>query len=77
MSNTNNNEIFIGSNALNKYELNIKFPYREGKIKNWDEMEKIFEYIFVNELKANPSNHNIMLFDNMINDEESKKKFLN
>ena len=40
-------------------------------------MEKIFEYIFVNELKANPSNHNIMLFDNMINDEESKKKFLN
>ena len=74
MSNTNNNEIFIGSNALNKYELNINFPYRDGKAKNWDKMEKIFEYIFVNELKVNPSNHNIILFDNMINDEESKKK---
>ena len=74
MSNANNNEIFIGSNALNKYELNINFPYRDGKVRNWDQMEKIFEYIFVNELKVNPSNHNNMLFDNLINNNKSKKK---
>ena len=37
-------------------------------------MEKIFEYIFVNELKVNPSNHNNMLFNNLINNNKSKKK---
>ena len=69
-----NNEYFIGLNALEKrFELNINFPFKNGKIRNHDETEKIFDYIFKNELKINPSNHNIMLFDIIINDKESRE----
>ena len=44
-------ELMIGDEAspLRNY-LEITYPLNEGKIKNWDDMEKLWEYCFTSKL---------------------------
>ena len=67
-------EYFIGCDALTRrYELNIKSPFKEGKIYDWDVMEKIFSHIFYDELKIEPQNHNVLIIDNHRNRKIKRK----
>ena len=53
---------YIGTDAEDKIEeLKITYPIENGTIKYWDDMEKIWEHIFTNELKADQIEHNIMV----------------
>ena len=55
-------DYYIGTEAEDKIEeLKITYPIENGAIKYWDDMEKIWEHIFTNELKADPIEHNIMI----------------
>ena len=55
-------DYYIGTEAEDKIEeLQITYPIKNGAIKYWDDMEKIWEHIFTNELKADPIEHNIMI----------------
>lgn len=55
-------EYFVGNEAESKRGvLKIKYPIEHDTIKNYDDMEKIWFHIFVNELRAASEEHNVML----------------
>ena len=68
-------EIIIGEEALNKRGmLNIKFPMKRSMIKDWESLEKIWNYIFTNELKVNQKEYNILISQPINNIKENKEK---
>ena len=55
-------EFFIGEDAqLKRGILKLNYPIKHGVIENWEEMEKIQDYIFTNELRVAPEEHNVMI----------------
>ena len=40
-----------------------KHPVERGVVRDWDEMEKLLEYSFEIELKADPEDHPVLLTD--------------
>ena len=68
-------KFYIGSEAESiKGVLNINNPIENGFVNNWDDMEKIWEYIFSNELKIEQSEYNILLTETPINPKENREK---
>jgi actin-related protein len=52
-----NKETFIGNEAYAKSEnLNLKYPIEHGIVNNWDDIEKIWNHAFYNELRVDPKN---------------------
>ena len=60
-----NHEFFISSKVQDNFSLlkNVNFPIENDVITNWDNKEKIFEHLFTNGLKIDPSDYNIFLTD--------------
>ena len=70
-----NNNYYIGTAAGDKIEeLEIVYPFENGVIKYWDDMEKIWSHIFTNELKVNPKERNVLITEVPSNPKEYKKK---
>jgi actin beta/gamma 1 len=58
----NSNDFYVGCDAIEKKGiLNLNYPMEHGIITDWDDMEKVWEHIFNNELKIDPSEHNVLL----------------
>ncbi|KAJ5075948.1 actin-10-related [Anaeramoeba ignava] len=58
----NQKSFYIGDEAQSKMEsLKIEYPIQNGVMKNWDDMEKIWNHIFENELKVDPKNNDILI----------------
>ena len=56
--------------------LNIRSPIVGGTITNWDDMEKIWNHTFYNELKVDPSETQILLTEATNNDKKHREKIL-
>jgi actin len=55
-SQTNSKEFYIGYDAESKRDLlTMRYPIEQGIITNWNDMEKIWDYIFTYELRIDPS----------------------
>ena len=56
-------DYYIGNKLKEQMNaLSLHYPIKEGSIQNWDEMEKIWNYIFYEELCVDdPSEYNIVL----------------
>ena len=68
-------EIFIDEEAIAKRGmLDIKSPMNRIMVKNWDNMEKIWEYIFKDKLKVDPSEHNLLISQPLNNLKINKEK---
>jgi len=66
---------FFGYEARAKsYALNFNYPIEHGVIKNLDDMEKIWEDLFTNQLKVNPKMHDVMITDSEMNPKVNKEK---
>lgn len=53
---------FIGEEAARlKGVLNLVHPIETGIVTDWDIMNKIWDYTFRNELRVDPSEHNVLL----------------
>jgi actin len=53
---------YIGEEAqVHKQDLTLHYPIKHGIVQNWDEMQRIFEYLFENELRVDPTEHPILL----------------
>lgn len=68
-------EFFFGSDAEAKKEdlLKLNYPIKQGFIENWDDMENILNNIFIYQLLANPSEHNIMFTQQLMNPKNKKE----
>ena len=66
---------FIGKDAESKRGiLKLQYPIENGIITNWDNMEKIWESIFTNELNVNPKEHSILLSEVPLNSNQNREK---
>ena len=54
-------EFYVGDEAQSKRGiLTIKYPIEHGIVTNWDDMEKIWRYIYESEIRAFPENHPVL-----------------
>ena len=69
-------DYYIGNKLKGQMnELSLHYPIKEGSIQNWDEMEKIWNYIFYEELCVDDlSEYNIVLTQPIMNKKEEKEK---
>ena len=73
--NLRNLDEFVGNEAqLKKEMLTIRYPIEHGVIKNWEDMEKIWKYTFMNELKVSPDQHPILLTEPSLNPRKNREK---
>ena len=55
-------EYLVGKDAEDLREfLNLKYPIQRGIVQNFDEFEKMYDYIFKNEMIVDPTKHNILI----------------
>lgn len=53
---------YIGNEALAKKEiLSLSYPIQDSYVQNWDDAEKIYQYLFYNMLSVDPSQHRVLL----------------
>ena len=67
--------ILFGLQALEKIGiLDIKYPIEHGIIKDWDDMEKFWNHTFTTELRVDPSEHNVLLTEVIMNPKVNREK---
>lgn len=65
---TDNKDIYVGSEANAKRGiLSLSYPIEHGTVQDWDGMTKIWEHCFNNELRVDPTQHNILLTEAPMN----------
>jgi actin-related protein len=68
-------DYFVGSQAEEKRGILIlKYPIEHGIVENWDDMEKIWDHTFTNELRVVPEEHNVMLTEAPLNPKANREK---
>lgn len=56
MMGVTHNQFYVGEEAMaKKGVLKISYPVKSGKVENWDDMQKVWEYCFTNSLRIDPS----------------------
>ena len=69
----NNENVFLFGNEAYESET-FKYPIENGTIIDWNGMEKIWDYIFTNKLRVDPSEHNVMITEKSLNPKNNKEK---
>jgi actin-related protein len=54
--------------------LNLKHPIVDGIIVDWDNMEKLWQHVFQNELRVNPAEQPILLTESPLNSKENRRQ---
>lgn len=68
-------DYFVGSQAEEKRGILIlKYPIEHGIVEDWDDMEKIWDHTFTNELRVVPEEHNVMLTEAPLNPKINREK---
>lgn len=69
------NKTSYGKNALiNSTNMDLEYPIKNGKITNFEEIEKLWNYIFINELKTKPESHNVLLTESLFSSDSDRDK---
>lgn len=70
-----NKEYYLGKDADEKRGvLTLTYPIEDGIIKQWDDMEKIWNHTFTNELRVKPEEYNVLLTEAPLNPKENREK---
>lgn len=73
--NWNDNKTSYGKTALtNSTNLDLDYPIQNGKVKDFDALEKLWSYIFTNELKTKPDSHNILITESLFSSNSDRDK---
>ncbi|VDM83318.1 unnamed protein product [Strongylus vulgaris] len=68
-------DTYIGTETQSKKGiLDISYPIKHGIIENWEDMEKIWHYIFYKELKIKPDEHPIHLTEAAMNPKSNRQR---
>ncbi|VDK83170.1 unnamed protein product, partial [Cylicostephanus goldi] len=54
--------------------LSIKYPIEHGIVTNWDDMERIWQHVFSNELRVTPSSHAVLLTEPPLNPRSNRER---
>ncbi|GMF86046.1 unnamed protein product [Aspergillus oryzae] len=66
-------DVFIGSRAQElRGLLKIRYPLEHGIVTDWDDMEKIWHYVYENELKTLPEEHPVLLTEPPLNPRKNR-----
>ncbi len=66
---------YIGDEAQKmRGVLNLAYPIKSGIVTDWDNMEKVWEYCFSNELRVDPSEHKVLLTEAPMNPKANREK---
>lgn len=68
-------DYYVGSQAIEKKGvLKLKYPVEHGVVEDWDDMEKIWQYCFTQELRIDPSEYNVLLTEAPLNPLKNREK---
>jgi actin-related protein len=68
-------DVYIGDEANAKRGvLKLEYPIEHGIVKDWDDMEKIWQHTFYNELRAAPDEHPVCLTEAPLNPKVNREK---
>jgi len=66
---------YIGDEAQKmRGVLNLTYPIESGIVTSWDDMQKVWEYCFNNELRVDPSEHRVLLTEAPGNPKNNREK---
>lgn len=70
-----NDAIYYGDLALQKRGLiSLRYPIEHGIVCNWDDMEKLMNHTFFNELRINPKDEDVFLSEASLNPKANREK---
>ncbi|DAA13396.1 actin-related protein T1-like [Bos indicus] len=71
----NQKNYVVGENALFKYEaLQLYYPIERGLVTRWDDMEKLWKYLFEWELGVKPCQRPVLMTEPSLNPRETREK---
>lgn len=63
-----------GTAACNANLLHIGYPIEKGIVCNWDDMELLWNYAFLEQLKVDPKGCKILLSESPMNSHDKRKR---
>jgi actin-related protein len=67
-------EVYVGAEAqMKRGVLKIENPIEAGFVKNWDDMEKVWNHTIYNELRVSPEEHPCLLTEAMLNPKKDRE----
>ena len=75
MAGVGNKVCCVGDEAQSRRGiLTLKYPIERGVVTNWDDMEKIWQHIFYNELRVPPDEYSVLLSEVPLNSKANREK---